>query len=294
MNKTFALIYDFDGTLSPLSMQEYTILPEIGMTGEEFWGIVDAEKKRVKGDPTLTYMRVLLDICRERGYKMTRDKLVASGKNIRYFEGVEGFFGRVNGIIKQVSPDIEVKHYVLSSGLKELIEGCSIARNFTNIFACEYYYGQDGEAKFPKFCINSTDKTQYIFRINKGVEDQLYGPHAYMAPEDRPVPLSNMIYIGDGMTDVPCMKIIRQGGGTALSVFNPQDEFSVNMSKRLVAEHRVDEAVEADYGVKSGIERAVVGAIKEKYTASAIFSGVSAEMPCPQFTARNKRKITAG
>lgn len=267
MKNTFAIIYDFDGTLSPLSMQEYTILPEIGMSGEEFWGIVDDEKKRTKGDPTLTYMRVLLDITCKKGYKMTRDKLVASGKNIRYFDGVEGFFGRINDIISKISPDIEVKHYVLSSGLKELIEGCSIAHNFTNIFGCEYYFGEDGEAKFPKFCINSTDKTQYIFRINKGTEDQIYGPHAYMAEEDRPVPLSNMIYIGDGMTDVPCMKIIRQGGGAAFSVFNPQDEFSVSMSKRLVLEQRVDESFVADYSGGSRVETAVVHSIARRVSS---------------------------
>ena len=268
MKLTFALIYDFDGTLCPGSMQDGTIIPKTGLTSDAFWQTVEAERDRVQGDATLTYMRVLLDLVRSAGYDMTWENLIRLGAGITLFKGVEGFFERVNALVREFCPAAEVRHYIVSSGLKELILGCPIAAKFDNIFACEYHYGEDGRADFPKFCINSTDKTQYIFRINKGLEGQERGLHAYMEPELRPVPLSNMIYIGDGMTDIPCMKIIRQHGGSAFSVYNPLDAVSTAIRDKLIVDNRVDGSYEADYSADSGIESAVLDAVKSKIIAS--------------------------
>ncbi len=255
--ETIVLLYDFDGTLCPGSMQDTTILPELGFTGDEFWGMVNTERKASGGDSTLTYMYVLLREAKARGKVITRELFNTLAAKIKFYKGVEEYFTRINNFVNINMKGWEVKHYVLSSGIKELIEGCAIAKEFSNVFACEYFYDKDGNASFPKYSVNYTDKTQYIFRISKGREKPGQNVNEIVPAHERAVPIANMLYIGDGMTDIPCMKIVRENGGKAMVVYDAQDEFSIKISEAMARDKRADFFCEADYSAGSKIDTVV-------------------------------------
>ena len=247
-----ALIYDFDKTLSPKDMQEYSFIPGINFKAEDFW----AECRRVQlesgMDSVLAYMYVMH---RETaGTRMlTRDSLMALGEAVEFFPGVEGWFGRINRMGEELG--VSVEHYIISSGLREIIDGSRIAGEFKAVFAGGFVYGADGTAKWPAAAVNYTEKTQHLFRINKGILDitndrDLNG----FTPEyKRRVPFSNMIYIGDGLTDVPCMKMIRTKGGTSIAVHGGGWEISDSM----LLQGRCDYSVPADYREGGEIETVV-------------------------------------
>lgn len=187
-------------------------------------------------------MYLMAKMSKQSGVPLSADKLREMGKGVEFFDGVKEWFARINNF--GASPGLEVRHYIISCGLKPMIEGCDIAHEFYNIFACDYVYDQNGEPVWPSVAINYTSKTQFLYRINKGVED--VGEHKrlnmYMPKNQRVVPFCNMIYVGDGPTDVPSMKLARQRGGYAIGVYrNPED------ASYLVDEERVDFYVKSDY-----------------------------------------------
>ena len=214
-----ALIYDFDGTLAPGNMQERQFIPDIGMTPADFWREVDAVAKEHHADGILTYMFVMLEKARAAGLPVRRDDLVARSREIEFFPGVEDWFARIDeyGKIKGVSID----HYVISSGNSEIIEGTPIADRFTRIYASKFLYDAKGFAVWPAVAINFTTKTQYLFRINKGAHDWEDNSviNRFVPPEERPVPFGNMIYIGDGETDIPCFRLVKDLGGLSIAVY---------------------------------------------------------------------------
>ena len=214
-----ALIYDFDGTLAPGNMQERQFIPDIGMTPADFWREVDAVAKEHHADGILTYMFVMLEKARAAGLPVRRDDLVARSREIEFFPGVEDWFARIDeyGKIKGVSID----HYVISSGNSEIIEGTPIADRFTRIYASKFLYDAKGFAVWPAVAINFTTKTQYLFRINKGAHDWEDNSviNRFVPPEERPVPFENMIYIGDGETDIPCFRLVKDLGGLSIAVY---------------------------------------------------------------------------
>lgn len=252
MNKPIiAIMYDFDKTLCTRDMQEYTFIPSVGMEPHEFWAHTADVAEEETMDSILTYMYCMVEKARESGNPLTRESLVACGKDIEYHPGVEGWFDRINRYAEAAG--VEVEHYVLSSGLKEIIEGTSIAKFFKRIYACEFLY-KDGQAYWPKMAVNYTNKTQFVYRINKGVLDINNDVDLNNSRPDneKRVFFSNMIYIGDGLTDVPCMKLVKQSGGHSIAIYSHGQYLK---AAPLLKHERVDWMFEADYSEGSELDR---------------------------------------
>jgi hypothetical protein len=184
--------------------------------------------------------------------------LKSLAKNINYYPGVLTFFKRLNTYVEtRFENGIRLRHYIISAGLKEIISGTSIAKYFHKIFASEYHYDEYDRAVFPKVIVNDTLKTQFIFRINKGKESLHENINLHMPLPLRPIPFQNILYLGDGLTDVPCMTVIRKNGGYAIAVFKPGDSKGLKTCKGLLRAGRVDFIAEADYRSKKELDRLV-------------------------------------
>jgi len=239
-----AILYDFDNTLCTKDMQEYSFIPNLGMEAEEFWDECNDFAKSEKMDSILTCMYKMIDKSNSNHMSIKRDDFARLGKEIEFFPGVEGWFDLINEFGYKLGLNIE--HYIISSGLKEIIEGTSIAKEFDEIYACEYFYDHNGVAIWPKMAINYTNKTQFLFRINKGVFD-VYNNcdlNKVIPEKERHTPFKNMIYLGDGMTDIPCMKLIKDRGGKSIAVYKKGHKNKVDS---LLVDNRVNFLSEADY-----------------------------------------------
>ena len=264
-----ALIYDFDNTLSTKDMQEFTFIPSLGMSPTDFWKQSDQLAHQYDMDHILAYMYLMATKAKEKDIHLTRDKLAEMGHDVKFFDGVKGWFRRINAY--GASLGLQVRHYIISCGLKPMIEGCPIAKEFFNIFACDYVYDDNGEPVWPSVAINYTNKTQFLYRINRGIEDTSEDKqlNMYMPADERVVPFSNMIYIGDGLTDVPSMKLTRTRGGYAVGVYRrPED------ARYLVDEERVDFYVKCDYREDSQMDVAMKR-ILDKISAELRFEELS-------------------
>jgi phosphoserine phosphatase len=220
--KVIALVYDFDGTLSPKPMQEYAFLPEIGEDAAAFWAESNTIARETQADPLITYMHLMYKKAKAKGVRIDREDLVAQGRRVEFFPGVEEWFEAIARYVKDhaQSQGVHLRHYLISSGLTEIVEGTSIYKRFHNVFASEYWF-EAYELPYPKRVITDTGKTQYLFRINKGVEDLGQSINQHMPEDARPIPFANMIYFGDGDTDVPSMAVMRKNGGHAVAVHPP-------------------------------------------------------------------------
>ena len=260
---TIALIYDFDGTLSPGNMQEYDFIPAVGKSNKEFWHEANSLAEEQDADGILTYMTKMIQAAKSKGLSLRREAFQESGRKIELYEGVKGWFERINAY--GAERGMKVVHYVNSSGLTEIIEGTEIAHEFRKIYACKFLYDVDGIAYWPGVAVNYTNKTQFIFKINKGVESVYDSTlvNRYIEEKDRPVPFSNMIYVGDGMTDIPCMRLVKNFGGHSIAVYNPQDKGARKDMATLIRDNRVNHVCPADYSENSEIDT-VVKAIIDK------------------------------
>lgn len=258
-----ALIYDFDGTLAPGNMQEYSFIKAVGLSKEEFWGKTQVMAQIQDADPILIYMLLMLNEAQKNNIELSRDSFRQFGKDITFFEGVESWFGRINKIGEREGVTIE--HYINSSGLLEILEGTSIAKEFKAIFASCYYYSKKGNAVWPASAVNYTNKTQFLFKINKGILNiqDSEKTNESTPDEDKRVSFANMIYFGDGETDVPCMKLIKQLGGTAIGVYNPAIPRKKTIAQKLIQENRVNFVCAADYRKGKKAEQIVRGIIKK-------------------------------
>ena len=255
-----AIMYDFDKTLCTRDMQEYGFIPSLNMTSQEFWGEVGTLSKEKVMDPILAYLYHMLKKAQEKGLSITKDSLVSLGGDIQYYPGVEEWFERINEYGRENG--VKIEHYVISSGIKEIIEGSTINKHFKKVYACEFLYNQNGKAEWPKLTVNYTNKTQFLFRINKGVldvwEDEKL--NAFVPEDERRVPFKNMIYIGDGLTDVPCMRLVKANNGQSIAVFHKRKK---EIAAQLLAENRVDFITEANYSKNSELDE-IVKTIIEK------------------------------
>ena len=222
--KTIALVYDFDGTLSPKPMQEYSFLPQLGVSAEDFWAECSRVAKAERADPLITYMHLMYKKAKAKGLRIDRADLVKQGRDVELYPGVKEWFAEIAGYVKiqSESHGVTLRHYLVSSGLTEIVEGTPIYKEFHNVFASEYWFDAY-DLPFPKRVITDTGKTQYLFRINKGLEDLNESINAHMPEAARPIPFSNMIYFGDGDTDVPSMAVVRKNGGRAIAVHGGDD-----------------------------------------------------------------------
>jgi len=240
-----AFLYDFDKTLSPKDMQEYGFIEAIGFEDAgRFWSLVDQTAKEEKMDRIMAYLYEMVRQAKRHGVDLTREFLADFGKNVVLFPGVETWFASINAYASFLG--IELEHYIVSSGLREIIERTSIAKEFRAIYACEFLYGEDQIAVWPKLSINYTNKMQFIFRVNKGILDIFNDVdlNSFTPEKDRPVPLTRMVYFGDGLTDVPSMKLVKSNGGHSISVYTKKTkEASIELAKH----ERVDFIAPADY-----------------------------------------------
>ena len=269
-----ALMYDFDKTLCTKDMQEYTFIPNVGMTPEEFWAESNTLAREKKMDGILAYMHVMLERAHTARVPIRREDFVKMGKDLQFFPGVEGWFKRINDLGKDLGVCIE--HYIISSGLKEIIEGSSIYGEFHEVFACEYLYNENNVACWPKNAVNYTTKTQFLFRINKGVLDLSTDEalNKYTPEEDRRIPFRNMIYIGDGLTDVPCMKLVKVNGGYSIAVYQKNKKSKV---EDLLLHDRVDFIELADYSEGSGLDKTVRDIICKMAMVDSLVSHTKAQ-----------------
>jgi 2-hydroxy-3-keto-5-methylthiopentenyl-1-phosphate phosphatase len=245
---TIAIVYDFDGTLSPQPMQEYTVLPKIGIDSKTFWNGVNEEAHKTGSDSMLVYMRLMLREANKREVSIKREDFAKLAKSIEYFPGVETWFTRMNAYVKKRSgAKVKVQHYIISAGQKEILDGVSIRKHFKQIYASEYHFDHNGVADFPKVLINDTTKTQFLFRVNKGREVLNESINEHMPENQRPIPFTNMIYIGDGMSDVPSMALTKKNGGHTIAVHDPQKKSGRDQCISLMKAKRVDLIAPADY-----------------------------------------------
>jgi hypothetical protein len=263
-----ALIYDFDGTLARGNMQEVTFIPSVGMGIGDFWGEADRLTRESDGDNILMYMQLMLQRARENGEPITKKMLREHGQDVKLFDGLKtdltgpGWFERIDAFGAQYG--LEIEHYIVSAGLEEMIDGCPIRDAFRHVFASKFVYDRDGVAIWPAVGVNYTTKTQYLFRINKGVLNHYEHERINrFTPDDvRPVPFDRMIFLGDGDTDVPTMKMMHTKGGFSIAVYDPRN------SKRdqdkiygLISEDRVNFVAAADYREGSPLDLIVKGLI---------------------------------
>ncbi|OGW77974.1 MAG: hypothetical protein A2Z83_05185, partial [Omnitrophica bacterium GWA2_52_8] len=247
-HNVIAMVYDFDGTLSPNNMQEDTIFKAYQIQKEELWKKSE-QLVRQGFERTLAYLHLLIHDKPFQKKPLTRKELKNFASGIVYYPGVPTFFENINHYIQTI-PEVKkwgitLEHYIISSGMLEILEGIKLFKVFKKIYACEYEYDDKGPI-FPKLVINDTNKTQFLFRINKGRLDLSEDINTHMPEQERRIPFRNMIYIGDSETDIPSMTVIKKYGGHAIAVFNPANPVTEKI-KAMVAVGRVDHFAPADF-----------------------------------------------
>lgn len=275
-NPTIALLYDFDGTLSPAYMQEYDFMKAIGVKDKDsFWRDSYSQAVNQQASTILSYMKLMIDRAKANNVSIRRQQFVEFGKGVEFFQGVEEWFEMINKEGDKMG--VNVEHYIISSGLMELIEGTSIASHFKKIFACSFMYENDN-AVWPAVAVDFTSKTQFIFMINKGIHDIWDNSkiNDSMPDDERPVPFSNMIYLGDGETDIPSMRIVKTEGGHSVAIYKPSSQQSRNMAERLVQRGRVNFACPGNYTKDSELHKAI-RAIMAKIKSDNDFYGMEKE-----------------
>lgn len=279
-----AICYDFDGTLIRGNMQENSFLPDIGIPAEEFWNQVKAHARKHDMDEVLSYMHLMIEGAKQADKRFTREALVDHGKQLDLFPGVDNWFRCTKEYCAREGAKVE--HFIISSGLQEMIEGSTIAKEFKHIFASGFSFDANGVPNFAARSVNYTTKTQYLFRINKGVLNSWDNEkiNQFTRAEDRPRPFSRMIYIGDGATDIPAMKMVNYQGGYSIAVYPPKvgqrrnlsEMEKLKMAEQLVTDNRAHFVAEANYEkdgpiyqIVTMLIRRIVGEYKLRMNLSA-------------------------
>lgn len=259
--KKTAIIYDFDGTLARGNLQECSFIPQVNMTREQFWGAVQQMKQDGDADEILVYMHLMLAKAAEAHVEVTKAMLREHGRNAPLFDGLKelAWFTRINEFAEKHG--LLLQHHIVSSGIEEMIRGCTIQNAFHKIYASKFIY--NGEiAAWPGVAINYTTKTQYLFRINKGVENHWNNKaiNQYMPENARPIPFNRMIFLGDGDTNIPTMKMLTYQGGHSIAVYDEQREKrDLEKIHGLIADNRVDFVAPANYAENSQLDIIVKG-----------------------------------
>lgn len=249
-----AFMYDFDETLSPCEEQYKDLLKFLGQDGDVFWERNIEECLAENMDMVLGYTKNYIDVAKRNGRPLTKPLLNSMGKNIKFFNGVEGWFDRINEYGK--SKGFIIEHYLISCGIKEIIEGSKIASKLNRIFANCYAYNERGEAYWLSQIVNYTLKTQYIFRVKKNLLDDLTDIKKIndKQKKEEQLPINNMFYFGDGDTDIPCMILVKENGGHSIAVYNKELPKKRESALKILADGRVNASLEADYSEGSEID----------------------------------------
>lgn len=252
-----AIAYDFDGTLAPGNMQEYDFIPALHMRSKQFWHTVNEIAVTHEADPILAYMHAMLEEARKAKVAVRKSDFKNYGAKIALFPGVQGWFDRINTYAK--GKGVRLQHYIISSGLREMLEGTTIYKKFRKVYASGFMFDHNDVACWPALGLNYTTKTQYLFRINKGTLDVHDNSriNKFVPKADRPLPFENMIFIGDGETDIPCMRLVKDQGGHAIAVYNPDKYGSRKTAEQLITDGRATLIAPTDYQANSAVEKAV-------------------------------------
>ena len=250
LQNTIGIIYDYDQTLSPTYMQDEAIFPHFGINPDQFWKKSRELVDREGYDGELAYLKTMLDYLEMD--RPTEDELRQLGAKLCFYKGVPEIFAQLNEVLTDQHRllGVKVEHYIVSSGLKVLLDGSALAPHVKCLFGCEFGLDREGRICFPKRVISHTTKTQFLFRINKGMLQPHEDVNDHMDPALRPIPFHNMIYVGDGPTDVPCFTLMKRYGGQAVAVYNPDDTQRASFRKcyQLSAHaDRVKHIAPADY-----------------------------------------------
>lgn len=254
-----AIMYDFDNTLSVDYMQNYGFFKKLHVDMYDLFNMTNEFSKEHNMDGILCIQYIIQKVAKENGIKLTKKFMESTGKNIEFFAGVESWFDRINEYA--LKRGFEIEHYIISSGQKEIIEGCKIAKFFKGIFANEYLFDENTlEAITTKQVVNYTSKTQYIFRIKKGLIYDLSDAkeiNKFIPNNKLNIPYKNMIYIGDGETDVPCMTIVKDKGGLSIGLYNPNNIKYKEIAELLYQDSRVNLWLPADYTNNGALDKAI-------------------------------------
>lgn len=263
-----AISYDFDGTLAPGNMQEFDFIPALNMGSNEFWKSVKDLAKKHEMDEILAYMQVMLEKARGAKVPVRRMDFKNFGANIQLFAGVKDWFKRINGYAR--GRGVRLEHFIISSGIREMVEGTPIYKEFKKVYASGFMFDHNDVACWPALAMNYTTKTQYLFRINKGSLDVHDNSviNKYVPKDQRPVPFENMIFVGDGETDIPCMRLVKDQGGHSIAVYNPGKHGAKKRAEQLIKDGRATLIATADYQEGGAIDLAVK-AIIDKIEASS-------------------------
>ena len=267
-----AIAYDFDGTLAPGNMQEYDFIPALHMMSKEFWDSVGDIARKHEMDQILAYMWAMLRQADKADIRVHKSSFKDFGKNITLFPGVSDWFKRINAYAK--SKGVRLQHFIISSGIREMVEGTPIYKEFKKVYASGFMFDHNGVACWPALAVNYTTKTQYLFRINKGSLDVHDNSviNKFVPKEERPVPFEHMVFIGDGETDIPCMRLVKDQGGHSIAVYNPGKRKARAHADQLIKDGRATLAAPADYQDGSAVDLAVK-AIIDKIEASSRIRG---------------------
>jgi phosphoserine phosphatase len=265
-----AIAYDFDGTLAPGNMQEYDFIPALNMRSKHFWSSVNALAEQHEMDQILAYMHMMLDEARKAHVAVRKSDFKTFGAKIALFPGVADWFKRINAYAK--SKGVRLEHFIISSGIREMVEGTPIYKEFRKVYASGFMFDHNGVACWPALAVNYTTKTQYLFRINKGSLDVHDNSviNKFVSKEKRPVPFENMIFVGDGETDIPCMRLVKDQGGHSIAVYNPGKRGARQHAEQLTTDGRASLVVAADYQENGKIDLAIKAIIDKVEAASRI------------------------
>ena len=256
-----AICYDFDKTLSPKDMQDFGLIPKLNCDISSFWKESNERAAKEGMDRILSYMRLIIDKASQHGVTVSESDFKKLGKSIVLFPGVESWFQRINAYAESIR--INLEHYIISAGLKEIIAGTSIAKYFTEIYASSFIYTEYGAPFWPRQVVNYTTKTQHLFRISKNCLDlsDESRVNEYIKSENRRIPFKNFIYIGDSETDIPAMRVVKKGGGTSIGVYNSETA-NIGRAAKLLMQERIDYLVPAVYEENSRLDVLVKDTLK--------------------------------
>lgn len=269
------IAYDFDGTLADGNMQEHQFLPDIGMAAADFWAKVKELTKKHQADEVLVYMNLMLREAGAQGVKVRRDDFKKRGESIILFDGVEGWFDRLTSYAR--SKRVRLEHVLISSGNAEIFAGTSIASKFAHVYASKFMFDHHGVAAWPALAVNYTTKTQYLFRINKGAHDLSDNGtvNKFVPKSERAVPFENMIFIGDGSTDIPCFRLVKDQGGLSIAVYKQRARGAHDKADSYVTDGRVHCVAAANYtegGELDKIVKAQINAVAARAAAEALYA----------------------
>lgn len=265
-----AIAYDFDGTLAPGNMQEYDFIPALNMMSKEFWTSVNDLAQKHEMDQILAYMWAMLRQADKADIRVHKSNFKDFGKNITLFPGVSDWFKRINAYAR--GKGIRLEHFIISSGIREMVEGTPIYKEFKKVYASGFMFDHNGVACWPALAVNYTTKTQYLFRINKGSLDVHDNSviNKFVPKEQRPVPFENMIFVGDGETDIPCMRLVKDQGGHSIAVYNTNKRGMKKQADQLVDDGRATLAAPADFQDGGTIDKCVKAIIDKVEAASRV------------------------